>query len=211
MNRGVWTWLKIFGLTLVGLVVFVAVKLALTPNETKVAYETWMSEGTICFHGLVVDANGQPLPGARVEVRISHFRILSFVFGKTNDSYKRTLVTDENGRFSIEGKSGKSLGILKIEYPGLQFLYDRSGTHNTSYRFADLDLKGYTLDSYKCDPDRPAVFPMIRPGDSPVLWPSRGGDYVDSAGRIVEVGKPMKPRRPSVPFTDREVANDKPR
>jgi hypothetical protein len=185
-------------------VLFIIVRLALTPIETKIAYETWSREGVICLHGLVVDANGHPVSGAEVEVNVHHFRMLSFLYGPLSDSYKRTLVTDENGRFVIAGVPGMNLYITRVTFSDLQLLYDQYSAdfENVSYRFANLDLKGYTLDSYRCDPDRPAVFPMIRPGDTPAVWPSRGGEYVDSTGRIVETGLPRKPERPSIRFTD---------
>jgi hypothetical protein len=179
------------------LLLAIALKLLLSPARTALLYEEWQREGVVCLHGLVVDADGRPLQGAIVPIRISSFRMLGFLDNDIHGYKDRKLETDANGRFSIQGKAGNGLYIGDIIYPELKHLYDTSG----------LGSRGFTYYSngigYRCDPESPAIFPMIRPGERPVLWPSRGGS--NWTGNETIKHEPAIPKDPSVAFGDESV------
>jgi hypothetical protein len=170
----------------------VILRLALSPSRTAVLFEKWQREGQVCLHGRVVDAEGQPLAGARVLLCVDSFRLLSFVYGGTSNTRRFEAVTREDGTFSVMQRHGTRVYIEEITYDGLRHLYARdAGTGNTTFSYASEY-------GYQCDAASPAIFPMIKPGEQPRLLPSKGGAFRE--GPRVTPNLPVVPRWPSVPF-----------
>lgn len=125
------------------------------------------------FYGQVVDARGLPVQGAKVRAVVTGYNpFYAFRFARTRE-WDRPVeaVTDAQGRFSIRGFMGDGLGILSIDKQGYSWLYGTLAENddNQSYSY---NSEG---PSYVPDRDRPAIFPLIRPGERTTVLPSRGG------------------------------------
>ena len=152
------------------------------------------------FHGLVVLGSGDPVPGARVKV---FFREYVDEGGDNffGIGYEAELVTDEEGRFSLS-EPGVLLIVRDVAAEDGLWLYDlmdneqgRRNSRNTGYGYSNRGRTG----AYQADPDRPAVFVLVREGEEVRVWPSRGGREAYADGEVL-VNRPIRPRSPSVPL-----------
>ena len=155
------------------------------------------------FTGVVLDSKGEPIAGAIVELRPN-------VIPENGEPHllrqiQVELETDAEGRF-VYRATGTRVRVVDVHVPNMQLLYDtRSGypavgpvPSNLVYEFHSYE---YAV-NYFPDPESPAVFVMMAEGDSPVVWPSRGGS--DEFHRVVYVNEPTRPEEPSVPLSTPE-------
>jgi len=148
----------------------------------------------ITFYGLAVDQDGTPLPGASFDIVVDAIpKDWSFeTRGKPHDRTHRTVVTDADGRFSIE-VNAHLIYIENVHLSGYRHLFAQwSDDGNTGYQITSWsDLL------YKTDPDHPAVYVLVKDGVHEVsALPCRGG--FRSYGKRWILNKPAWPKRPSL-------------
>jgi len=148
------------------------------------------------FWGQVVDASGRPIEGAEVTLLLS-------MPGSQPNQEENVCFTDSRGQFEFNGY-GSSLGIMNIEGPGDCFFERNISTDSLvvrstmSFRFS----RAVETTTYLPDPNRPAIFVLVNPGDLIEVWPSRGGQDSHISTRRVWANQPLRPRRPSVEIID---------
>lgn len=148
----------------------------------------------VTFYGLAVDQDGTPLQGVSFEVVVDAIpRDWTFeTRGRPHDRTRRMLVTDENGRFSIDA-TAHLIFIEKAHLPGYRHLFAKwSDDTNTGYQ-----VTAWGEQLYKSDPDRPAVYVFVKDGVREVsALPSRGGYY--AYGKEWRPNEPAWPEKPSL-------------
>jgi hypothetical protein len=146
------------------------------------------------FYGRVVDANGKPIPGARIQWQIRTHNVLSLFGGNRNSTFTGATVTNVNGDFQIKGYTGNALWIMSIDKDDYKWL-KRSGPgnllDNDSYTYAPSSGSTYTP-----NPDNPAIFPMAGIADKPgaKYYLCRGGSTEGVPGQPEEVKPPTRRR-----------------
>lgn len=152
------------------------------------------------FYGKVVDAAGQPIAGAELELVVR-------LPGSEPNQKDRVVVTDQHGRFELSDK-GSQVWVMEVRGAG-HLLYDRNTSQVSSDGFIKHDTRSYSFSrtgqtfTYVPDQNDPAVFVVVQNGDLITAWPSRGGrDVHVSTGRTPPPNLPRRPREPSVDIID---------
>ena len=153
------------------------------------AQNTWID-----FYGQVVDAAGQPVQGASVVGVVVGYNELYLFGGERERRHAVRAVTDTRGRFSWRHRYGDTLGIESVDKEGYRWLYGEQSETDDNISFS-YHPAGYL---YVPDPDRPAVFPLVKPGERATALPSRGGWQRDYHGKLTP-NRPVVPGTPSVP------------
>jgi hypothetical protein len=142
----------------ISLVVFAVVGLVLIGPFRLSAYLRDRADNVpIVFYGRVVDANGNPISGARIQWQIRTQRLASLIGTSRFTTFTGATTTDTNGDFHINGYKGSMLWITQIEKPNFVW-HKQAGPGN----FSDgaFDYAPSSSKTYKPDPENPAVFPM---------------------------------------------------
>lgn len=109
------------------------------------------------FYGQVLDEQGQPIQGARIDAVIRRHRRIPNVSMGLDPSYMQSVekqaLTDSNGRFEVRGK-GYYLSVKSID--GVE-LYYWDTTAASSYDFPWIDYPP-GLHARPDDPDNPVLF-----------------------------------------------------
>jgi hypothetical protein len=147
------------------------------------------------FYGSVVDGNAIPIAETEIQVRIT-----SWVPNPTYPGYMESntkakqfsVYTDVWGRFRVlMWPPDQILTIVNVQKSGYQWVFDWAWTlrpedaknDNRQFELPGPVRKGRL---YFPNESRPAVFPLLRHGDSDfVALPSRGGSEAQNDGRIV--------------------------
>ena len=130
------------------------------PRPDDVSEEDWKtflrnraiaeaSNQRVLFYGKVVDQNGDPVVGAELRATVVSRTGVGTALVTGEDQSKKALdaVTDESGRFMLDGGTGFGLLLDKIEKPGYvlkpytksQFMYGQLLRDPTSSRFHHPD------------------------------------------------------------------------
>lgn len=130
------------------------------PADDMAAYKKWFYEATardpwtewkrpIDFWGKVVDQHNVPVSGASVE--------FSWTDASTEGSSKAQTQSDENGLFSLVGRTGKRLGVdvSKPGYWGIAYVSERS------FEYANPFEQNW----HRPDPNNPVVFTLWKPAN----------------------------------------------
>jgi hypothetical protein len=159
------------------------------------------------FHGLVTDAQGQPLEGAEVDVVTSQLAVNPMTGGVLKGKSKLqqfVVVSGRDGRFSFRLQGGRNvIQIRGVSKPGFSWVFDWLWDSGVKYsRFSNMEfvLQGYLWEGggYFPDPANPAIFPMCRPSDTELTqYPSRGGTDPNPSTGKYEPNVPVKPCVPS--------------
>jgi hypothetical protein len=136
----------------------------LNPDRWESGYLKWHETVPISFYGRVSDTKGQPVAGAKVEMKRFTFNPL-FVFGAYNAGAEMhsTAETDQDGRFKVEGVRGSMLIIENVKKTGYEFRppIAGGGYWDTGYYYAGVGANP----PHRPDPMRPVVFQMERVTD----------------------------------------------
>ncbi|HYO08355.1 MAG TPA: hypothetical protein VER17_05240 [Tepidisphaeraceae bacterium] len=154
---------------------------------------------TITFHGLVVDQDGTPLPGARIEYTVSAYpKDWSFdTRGRPYDVSSFSATSDPQGRFSVP-VTGCILRLSSATREGYRHLTDNDTSNGPASTYS-YGLIAWGDAMYKSDPERPAVYVFVKDGVREVsAVPCRGG-YDSGNGTHWRPNKPAWPREPSLP------------
>jgi hypothetical protein len=149
----------------------------------------------IDFYGQVVDAQGKPVEGAEIDAVTEGYNLFYIFGGERGTSRTLQAITDKDGRFSFLRYYGDGLGITAIRKDGYQWLYGTLSENDDNVSFTYHPEPHH---SYVPDTERPAIFPMVKPGERTTVLPSRGGWQRHSDGSRTPNG-PVIPYRPSVP------------
>ncbi len=114
-----WTIILI---TVVALLLYVIMSGMWDPRRWDMYYMAWQDTVPVSFYGKVVDMHGQPITGAKVEMKLFTRNPL-YIFGADTSlsdvHYKAE--TDQNGRFKLEGVRGSMLIIENVTKTAYQF------------------------------------------------------------------------------------------
>jgi len=113
---------------------------------------------TINFWGRVVDQDGNPLMGAKVNLTLNYGWIKSPTEGGMKED-KMSLETDENGNFALSNTQGHGIEVKAIDKAG----YKLSEKVTRSYAYS------WSADIFHPDPNKPVVFKM---------WKQRGAEQL---------------------------------
>lgn len=178
-------------------VIFVAIYAILNLDSLTWWYREWRANSDVLVYGLVVDGHGDPIAGARVDAKVFSVGTFFPIGGERITETDYTFTTDSSGRFQIAGTSGQSVSIEAIAYRDYEWFTERRGHGgNRMFRFASTFGAVYVG-----DPDRPAVFPMLRDRKVPLVLPSLGGftKTVGSESKLVP-NAPSFPQHPTIDF-----------
>lgn len=144
------------------------------------------------FHGLVVDADSQPVAKAEISVTTAELATNRETGGHVPDrATQRTFKvhSSKNGKFMVTlPKRHNFLAIDGVAKDGYEFVHDWAWTlgppHDTAsnrkFTFASSKVR---CPAYQSDVKRPAIFPLHRTDDQHAATrPSRGGVDVDCDG-----------------------------
>jgi hypothetical protein len=190
-----WTKFRV-GVAMVSAFLACSAVLALVHVDRWALYRHDISQNTwIDFYGQVVDAQGKPIDGAVVEAGTEGYNLFYLFGGARGTSRKLRAITDKDGRFSFRRCYGDGLGVTAISKDGYQWLYGTQAEVGDNVSFTYHPEPYY---SYVPDPERPAIFPMVKPGERTNVLPSRGGWERGFDGSR-KPNRPVVPYRPSVP------------
>jgi hypothetical protein len=173
---------------------WIAVIALVSPVRWRIYWEGIRNNTAIDFYGKVVDADGRPVAGAVVHARLNRHGLLYLFGGKPVTTRKFEVTTDAEGKFSLQNLNGYGIWFKRIDKEGYQWLYGTLSQTDDNISFAYRP----TGPSYVPNPDRPAIFPLVRPGEVASALPSRGGWYRDWDGSK-RPNAPVVPYAPSVP------------
>ena len=111
----------------------------------------------ISFYGKVADENGQPVRGALVKIGGTDLSVAH--------TFSKTRISDDNGRFSLIGRTGKFLSV-RVSKDG----YYTSQENRTGFEYAAFSDPNY----YQPDPNNPVVFHLRKKGEPAPLASSQG-------------------------------------
>lgn len=128
----------------------------------------------IKFWGKVVESDGKPISGAKIEIGVQ--QVYSPFFGAVSESGKiRTMETGADGLFSMSGESGLSLNIRSVTKSG----YRLSKRAKTSFAYAGSPYLHIPRQ------EAPIVFVMLREGAQEQLVHKLSNMYVPCDGTPV--------------------------
>tara|TARA_B100001093_G_scaffold303333_1_gene289306 strand:- start:912 stop:2054 length:1143 start_codon:yes stop_codon:yes gene_type:complete len=132
------------------------------------------------FYGKVVDQSGEGVSGVKVQLYINQYNdnFLEVLSGWESAMLKKTdytLITDENGLFSIREAKGRSLYITEIAKEGyLSKPGDKSFMYGSNY---------VPSAQHNANPSEPVVFNLWKKGEAEELVKGGGSDF-STAGRF---------------------------
>jgi hypothetical protein len=159
------------------------------------------------FYGLVTDAQGRPLEGAKIEVLtgpLANEPIVGEGAMEKKSARRAVVASGPDGRFSVSLPRGhKVLTVKGVTKPGFSWVfdvvwgmgtkYDRHSNKEFVFATSNADESGYFPDASK-----PAIFPMYGATDATLAqYPSRGGAGRNPGTGKVEPNLPVKPALPS--------------
>ena len=158
------------------------------------------------FYARIVDQDGNPLEGARIDlIIIAYNENWAWTGNSANRgaNYNANCTSDAMGNIKLEGH-GESLYIHSIERDGYEWLTDRDVGQDAVSPFGPIQYFYFHPNGhpdYLSDPKRPAIFVMVKQGETVVhIAPSPGGyrkqHYVPGPPEVLQ---PVFPRQPSIP------------
>lgn len=108
------------------------------------------------FFGMVVDQSGQPVVGAKVELVALGLEIASAAGGLKQKRDMVQLITANDGRFALRGKSGRSVIIKNISKEG--FTFGESPEREFLFSVEDTAL----VTEHRADINNPVIFRLWR-------------------------------------------------
>jgi hypothetical protein len=124
-------------------------------------WDRFIGNGPVLFYGRVVDGNGAPLAGVRVTAEIRSVSRTSSPFWPDFTSESATLITDDEGRFSIRASRARIVSIRAVEKAGWE---PKDGLAGVPKAF-EYPLRGYEYPpgarKRPDNPDDPIVYPMV--------------------------------------------------
>ena len=136
------------------------------------------------FYGKVIDQDGNPVPGVKVEAELMGYNenyIFIFKTAKPGEDQKRTRIeveTDGSGLFSIKGMKGRILHIKGLNKDGYGPYYVDRGP---------FVYDPYLQDLFHAYPQKPVIFQMWKKGPTEPLIKAEADCSVPYDGRIVTV------------------------
>ena|SRR5581483_9254320 len=118
------------------------------------------------MYGRVIDAQGAPLADVHITAAISRMRWTSHPLAPRMKGESLSLVTDQQGRFSIQISSGKFISLDAFEKPGWQ-LKNRGARMPTIFQYPLLGYE-YPPGARKRpdNPSDPIVYTMVPVADT---------------------------------------------
>lgn len=153
--------------------------LNLEPDELK-AYLVEFVESPVDFHGLVINENGEPVEGAKIEVLLFDRVLEPLRYPYLTGPFLPARKTDRKGSFEITGTEGAAI-LITVSKRG----YRPSGHSRRVYRFPP-ELQGkneYPLPSK----EEPAEFQLIDNDDSALRRIATGAIPLPAKGGITEI------------------------
>jgi hypothetical protein len=150
------------------------------------------------FYGIAIDQDGTPLSGVRVEYQVDAYPD-DWTFDTRDRPYVSsnvTAISDEAGRFKFDAK-GCILRLKHAERTGYRHFFETDGSERNPSP-AGYSLIAWGQQTYRPDPDNPAIFVFVREGINEVsVLPSVGGWHRGDTGGVRHT--PKWPKRPSLP------------
>ena len=126
-------------------------------------HQQLMQNGDIEFYGKVVAEDGSPLPGVRIQVRITSFEPSMTKAIERNRPMKLEdfeVTTDEQGLFGVKNKIGVTLGLSLFEMAGYKIMEGAK----LGYNFAPEEAKAALGPAHQAEPANPVIFKMVKAG-----------------------------------------------
>jgi hypothetical protein len=153
---------------------------------------------TVEFYGMVVDQDGNPLPGATIDYQVEAYP-KDWTFETRNRPYdlsKVSAVSDAQGRF-VFSATGCMLRLLDARCPRYRHFMELDTSTNSPSTYA-YRLIAWSDLWFKSDPDHPAVYIFVKDGLREVsVLPCKGG-YESGGGTKWMLNKPAWPKKPSL-------------
>lgn len=114
---------------------------------------TWLSYDPVVFYGRVVDAGGNPVGGARVQLSVAwQSRLAISLWDKRGNTRQVAYLTQADGCFSVRAPT-EVLSVSYVTKDNLSWQYDKP-----SIREYILHRKGDSRFWYTPDPKNPVTF-----------------------------------------------------
>lgn len=113
------------------------------------------TNGPITFYGIVVSPDGEPIPAVTVTAEIRQYiesiaeKLLK---GNSTELKRIPLVTDDSGRFSIEGETGTNLQVFDFNKKGYEIIGEK--------KYWGRSFNPHAPNHHQPDPGNPEVFTM---------------------------------------------------
>ena len=136
-----------------------------TPLHLRVlppVWERYNMQGHALVHGKVVDQDGTPVKGVKIDARHSYVSMLkALIEGTGNANQDLEATTDAAGRFTIDAGLGRSLGIFPQPGPHHRLLTEGGG--ETSESVTNYTFKFYSSPQhdYIASFDKPAIYVLV--------------------------------------------------
>lgn len=203
MRRRLARVVVVIGLLALLLVIWAVVIAIFNPSRWYMHWAGHKKVARISFHGQVVDGRGNPVGDATVKIVIESYSPFYLFGGPRRTYWEVERSTRSDGTFDVDGARGTDLTVMRVSKSGHEWLYEtetseKIGKPKTNNRNYDYAPQGYT---YVPDRNHSAVFPLLKPGERPAVWPSRGGWDQDHDGTRVRNGA-IQPKKPSIKLPD---------
>lgn len=157
------------------------------------------SNSKLVFHGIALDQDGKPLPGAEFVVDVEAIPA-GWTFetrGKPHDHLTVTFTSGPDGKFSPK-ITGHFLRFEGCKRAGYRHLYDLDQGRGKPGENMFYQLGAWSVLWYKSDPEHPAVFVFVKDGVHKIsALPCKGG-WDSGGGKQWRLNKPGWPRKPSL-------------
>jgi hypothetical protein len=131
-----------------------------SPRRWAMYIDTIREVAPINFYGRVVDDQGKPLSGVRVELEVSKPNWL-FILGAERRLARvpYQMTTGQDGQFRLVGKSGSAVRAKTFSLPGYEFKpQTKGGVPHTTFDYAGAGASAGN--AHKPDPNNPVAFTM---------------------------------------------------